>query len=154
MTFVCKYGHKHRTQSGVEYCHVNVPWHEKASQIKTTPWVKEGTTDTWCELGTFRDLFWGPMRDRIILRDGVCQYENCGVFSNLEVHHIITRRLGGSDHPANLISLCHNHHKIQASHYYDVGIILCGADIDIAKNRKIRQARPKQEQTLSHFGID
>jgi 5-methylcytosine-specific restriction endonuclease McrA len=30
----------------------------------------------------------------------------CGATRDLEVHHIVPRRLGGPDEPANLITLC------------------------------------------------
>lgn len=64
------------------------------------------------------DLHWGKMniqvawhaiRDAILERDGqVCTM--CGekghCFDELEVHHIIPRSRGGSDHPLNLVTLC------------------------------------------------
>lgn len=160
MIYTCKYGHKHRTETGVEYCHANVPWQEKASQITTTPWRHEGTTEVWSDLGRFRDLFWGQMRSMILRRDRVCQYEGCDIqheqligqqYHYLEVHHIIPRRIGGTDHPGNLISLCQNHHKIQPAHHYDVGLVLSDADLETALHHRIRQARPASERTLDEF---
>ena len=39
--------------------------------------------------------------------DGLQQpYEYHWTKSNLEVHHIISRKMGGTDHPTNLITLC------------------------------------------------
>ena len=151
MTYTCKYGHTHRTESGMQYCHVNIPWTEKSDLITKTPWKKEGTTNVWSDLGDYRALFWISMRDKIIIRDKVCQYENCDKTTSLEVHHIVPRRLGGTDHPANLITLCHDHHRIQAAHHYDTGIILCDADIQTSHHKRIRQARPQSEKTLSDF---
>lgn len=152
MSYPCKYGHNHRTEKGMLFCHVNKPWIEKVDLITKTPWEKEGTNEVWSDLGDFRDLFWSSMRDRIITRDKICQYKNCqNKTYSLEVHHIIPRRLGGSDHPANLITFCHNHHRIQASHHHDVGLILCDADIQTTQYKRIRQGRPQNERTLLDF---
>lgn len=154
MSYLCKYGHIHRTEKGVLFCLVNTPWIKKRDLITKTPYQKKGTTEVWSELGDFRDLFWSGMRDRIVIRDKICQYKNChNNTHNLEVHHIIPRRHGGSDHPTNLITLCHNHHRIQSSHHHDVGLILCDADREIIKNKYIRRARPCNERTLKDFNL-
>ena len=149
MIFRCKYGHNHRTKTAVQFCHVNIPWETKSDQIKKTPWVHAGTKDVWSDTGNFRALFWSGMRDRIINRDKVCQFEYCTDNINLEVHHIIPRRLGGTDHPANLITLCHEHHRIQGAHHYDVGLILNTNDNGMLS--RIRQARPACETTLLDY---
>lgn len=165
MSYTCRYNHKHRTETGVEYCHVATPWGELESQIETTPWQPDGTVEEWSDLGRFRPLFWNLMRYHILRRDRVCQYEPCGIFHEqprgtwgasmytLEVHHIIPRRLGGTDHPANLVSFCHDHHRIQPAHHYDVGLVICDADIPKIpfQPRRIRQARPASECTLADF---
>ena len=167
MTFICKYGHKHRTETGVEYCHLATPWHKLESQIETTPWQHEGTTEEWSDLGRFRSQFWSLMRYHILKRDNhLCQYTGCSIqhdqrktgcrwhFHCLEVHHIIPRRLGGTDHPANLISLCHDHHCIQPAHHHNRhGLVCCDADIPItpATPRRIRLVRPESERTLFEF---
>ena len=163
MSHLCKYGHKHRTETGVEWCHLTTPWYGKEAQIQTTPWKPEGTTDEWWDLGRFRGNMWGLMRWHILKRDRHCQYEGCGIFHeqhvskwqyhSLEVHHIIPRRLGGTDHPANLIALCHDHHRIQPAHHHDAGLLIRDADISItpALLRRIRQARPDCETTLADF---
>lgn len=164
MAYICDYGHKHRTTTAVEYCHVNVPWREKEALLKTTPWQHEGTTEVWSDLGRFRDLFWSLTRYYIIERDRCCQYEKCGRLEcymkhrqhhNLEVHHIIPRRLGGTDHPANLITLCHEHHRIQPAHHHDVGLVVCDADIPVTSSipQRFRQPRPECETTLAAFGF-
>ena len=36
----------------------------------------------------------------------------CGFDEAVEVHHIIPKRLGGSDEPSNVIVLCPNHHAL------------------------------------------
>ncbi len=163
MAYLCRYNHKHRTETGVEWCHLTTPWREMESQIETTDWNPEGTTAEWCDLGRFRAHMWGLMRHHILQRDRVCQYEPCGIFHeqskggwyyhNLEVHHIIPRRLGGTDHPANLISLCHDHHRIQPAHHYDSGLVVCDADIPKTpfQPHRIRQARPGCEKTIFDY---
>ena len=163
MTYPCKYGHKHRTKTAVEWCHMATPWRKKEHLIITTPWRREGTTEEWSDLGRFRAQFWGLIRSYILKRDGCCQYEDCAEIDGyekatrsirtLEVHHIIPRRLGGTDHPANLIALCHDHHRIQPAHHHDAGLVLCDAGIPVTPfvPRRIRQARPESETTLADF---
>lgn len=153
MSFTCKYHHKHRTKTGVEYCERVTPWREIEDQIETTDWQSEGTTEEWCDVGRFRAHLWGLMRYYIIRRDRACQYEGCGIHHTLEVHHIIPRRRGGTDHPANLIALCHDHHRIQPAHHRDSGLVIRDADIPVTPfmPRRIRQARPADETTLDMF---
>lgn len=45
------------------------------------------------------------IRSQILLRDHF-RCRECGYYKHLEVHHIIPRRLGGTDDPSNLITLC------------------------------------------------
>jgi hypothetical protein len=85
--YICDYGHKHQTEKGRAYCHVNVPYMEKAHLVATTPWQHEGTTVMWSDLGEFQALFWGDMRSRILNRDRVCQYEQCGIFHDQPMVH-------------------------------------------------------------------
>ena len=47
---------------------------------------------------------WRKIRVKIINRDQCCQI--CGTESKLTVDHIIPRRLGGTDEPSNLQTLC------------------------------------------------
>lgn len=35
----------------------------------------------------------------------------CGAYHKLEVHHVISKAHGGTDHPDNLITLCRKCHK-------------------------------------------
>jgi len=60
----------------------------------------------------------GPQKDYynvkqyILARDGYkCQAGKCGCDDRLHVHHITFRSNGGSDAPANLITICEKHHK-------------------------------------------
>ena len=43
-------------------------------------------------------------RHRVLLRDEGCR--GCGECDTLTMHHIIPKRLGGTNHPDNLITLC------------------------------------------------
>ena len=165
MTYLCKYGHKHRTETGVEFCHYETPWRKKESQIEKIAWDLEGTTEVWSDLGRFRSHFWSLMRWHILKRDRVCQYVGCGIVHEqslrrggwehpvLEVHHILPRRLGGTDHPANLIALCHDHHRIQPAHHHNYGLVICDADIPKTpfQPRRILKTRPEGETILSDY---
>jgi ATP-dependent DNA helicase RecQ len=48
---------------------------------------------------------WNTIRTFVLKRDGYRCVE-CGASQNLHVHHLVPRHLGGSDEPANLITLC------------------------------------------------
>lgn len=51
-------------------------------------------------------------RMAILERDGYrCQWPDCGSRRRLQVHHIIARIDGGSDDPANLVTICRTHHR-------------------------------------------
>jgi RNA-directed DNA polymerase len=64
-------------------------------------------TDAW--QGGSRQAEWEELRRQILQRDDyTCQH--CGDTSNLEVHHLTARHQGGTDDPANLITLCENCH--------------------------------------------
>jgi len=52
---------------------------------------------------------WRRLRASILKRDGYRCVE-CGAPAT-EVHHIVDRALGGTDHPSNLESLCAPHHQ-------------------------------------------
>lgn len=43
-------------------------------------------------------------RHRVLLRDAGCRA--CGASDVMTIHHIIPKRLGGTNHPDNLITLC------------------------------------------------
>jgi len=151
MPHTCKYGHHHKSERAVQFCEINTAWNAKADQIIKTPWEATGTKEVWSDLGEFASFFWPSMLDWKILRDKVCQFNQCSYNINLEVHHIIPRRLGGADHPANLITLCHEHHRIQGAHHYDEDVVLNRLDIDRVNWLRIRQARPETEMTLLDY---
>lgn len=44
------------------------------------------------------------------LRGGAC--EVCGFNDVVEVHHLLSKKVGGTDNPSNLIVLCPNHHSM------------------------------------------
>jgi len=86
------------------------------------------STKTWHEQGCAEDLFgshipdgmariaWTKVRRRVLERDGFrCQ--ECGRDLRTlpgwftEVHHILPRTRGGTNHPANLATLCVSCHK-------------------------------------------
>ena len=127
--FVCRYGHTHRTEKSTRFCIAEATWRRKISQIALTPWELEGTCNEWYEHNGWRNWFWNATVGYIILRDKHCQFEGCTAQLELEVHHIIPRRLGGSEHPKNLITLCHEHHKIQPAHHYDASLVLSEGDL-------------------------
>jgi hypothetical protein len=53
-----------------------------------------------------------PREAAILERDDYrCQAPGCSFRRNLEVHHIAFRSRGGSEDPANKITLCHAHHR-------------------------------------------
>jgi HNH endonuclease len=53
-----------------------------------------------------------PREWRILERDEWrCQAPGCSSRRRLEVHHIIFRSRGGPNHPENLTTLCHGHHR-------------------------------------------
>lgn len=58
---------------------------------------------------------WTACRNLVLERDGYkCRI--CGSDKGLEVHHILPRKLGGTDHPENLITLCRKCHLYTFRH--------------------------------------
>ena len=61
---------------------------------------------------------WEHIRDRVLERD---QHRCSGRFLGgecsavLDVHHIVSRREGGTDDDDNLLTLCHRHHPMLES---------------------------------------
>lgn len=51
----------------------------------------------------------GPRRTALI-RGRVCA--RCGTGDDIEVHHVVPRRVGGTDEPANILPLCGHCHSI------------------------------------------
>ncbi len=115
--FVCEHGHKHLSERSLLWCKINTAFERNQRVWLETPPEPEGTTDEAVDFGEFRDLFWSQVAMLIQLRDSfTCQFDGCEATEVLEVHHIIPRRAGGSDHPANLITLCRKHHVMQGTH--------------------------------------
>lgn len=115
--FICKHGHKHRSKQSLLWCKINTEFGDRQPiwlEISPDP---DGTTVEVMDFDAFRDLFWSSIVLLILRRDGFCcQHAGCDATEMLEVHHIIPRRAGGSDHPVNLITLCHKHHVMQGTH--------------------------------------
>lgn len=151
MRFVCRYGHAHRKEAAREYCHIETDWSKKMEQIPFITWEVQGTTKEWFKAGPYRLWFWPGTAWQIMQRDKrKCQYNDCNITKDLAVHHIIPRRLGGSDDPRNLITLCHNHHNIQLAHHHNAGLILCKEDLEKEK-AKLEEVCDPLQQTLQEF---
>lgn len=45
-------------------------------------------------------------------RGAICQIPNCGFNEVLEIHHLVSLKMGGVNNPINLIVLCPNHHSL------------------------------------------
>ena len=79
-----------------------------------------GTTEPF----DFHPFQWSHIRHCIYYRDaGKCR--GCGVDFPIswEVHHIVPRHLGGSDHPHNLVLLCRDCHVRTLGRDYDEWIM-------------------------------
>jgi 5-methylcytosine-specific restriction enzyme A len=58
---------------------------------------------------------WRELSRLVVARDGACR--ECGSTHYLAAHHVIPRREGGADHPANLVALCASYHaRLEAHH--------------------------------------
>jgi 5-methylcytosine-specific restriction endonuclease McrA len=56
------------------------------------------------QIGSYTDKAWRRLRQHILTRDPICV--SCHVRTAVICDHIITRRAGGSDDPANLRGIC------------------------------------------------
>ena len=72
-------------------------------------YYKEGTDAVVPGSMVYGLHWWGMVRDAVMRRDG-CACRRCGSRDRPEVHHIMFRSHGGSDHPYNLVTLCHACH--------------------------------------------
>lgn len=56
---------------------------------------------------------WRPLKQWIYQRDlGICQYcKKQYPYDKTHCHHVLELSEGGTNHPANLKTLCHNCHK-------------------------------------------
>lgn len=82
-------------------------------EVVTTMTQIEGERTTPLEAqiwaGGSSNTEWNELRRQILQRDGYkCQ--NCGNADTLEVHHRQARHQGGTDDPANLVTLCETCH--------------------------------------------
>jgi 5-methylcytosine-specific restriction endonuclease McrA len=60
---------------------------------------------------------WRRTRALVLERDShrctmVVAGVRCPTTHGLDVHHVIERAAGGSDHPSNLVTLCRQHHQL------------------------------------------
>lgn len=116
--------HRHRTERARILCAGYAIWNEAFDKWKkefsATPFLPEGTRKQVYpqELLAFpgftnmvRDYLWPIAASAVTNRDqSTCQ--DCqSTVGPFEVHHIIPRGLGGSDHPANLKLVCKNCHQ-------------------------------------------
>ena len=156
--FDCPYCKKrHRTEQQIIICKGYHEWYAKLNDFKKNLSLKqydpEGTReqiypDDVIRFPGFQNVrahIWPWMANAIKQRDkGLCQ--DCGTGSGyFEVHHIIPRALGGSDHPANLKYVCKDCHQKYNEQFN--GIIIRQKAIE-RKTKKLRVSK------LSSYGGD
>ena len=127
-----------------------------ARQVKAmrkVPHSPEGSRDIWLgTLETYHNFNWKEIQKVIMARDGyTCQ--DCGLQhrfighedgkhgfskSGLEVHHIIPRGMGGTNHPANLKVVCQECHK-KYNEEFNPKIISQKANERKAKRLKVKR---------------
>ena len=122
---------RHRTEQGVATCKVYSEWYKamkEAIAASMVPYDEDGSReeafpDDVLKFEGFDNTharLWPWLQEAIRKRDkDTCQ--DCGAKRGakdangsellFEVHHIIPRGLGGSDHPANLKLVCYECHK-------------------------------------------
>lgn len=128
-------GHRHWSEESTLYCNAYTHWNKIKDDLP--PWKPEGSREKpeWSTR-----VAWVSIRDAIVKRDGeqctecgrtpsdirqsyydgwciqdhqiLTMDQRCilEVKTTFEVHHIIYRRDGGSDHPHNLKTLCYDCH--------------------------------------------
>lgn len=79
---------------------------------------KDGTNRDWIKgFELIRNWNWAFYSNEILKRDNyTCQDCRNNNNNGLEVHHIIPKSRGGSDHPHNLKSLCKKCHSVYTRH--------------------------------------
>ena len=108
-------GKKHRSEANIQNCKWTQEIYAALKNIDgPLPHGTKGGFEGIPE--NIRKNMWTIISDAVMERDKrTCQKckktetENDGPFGH-EVHHIIPRARGGSDHPKNLITLCHDCH--------------------------------------------
>ena len=61
-------------------------------------------------------------RDRGQCQKILADRKKCCSSRWVEIHHVIDRALGGSNHPSNLVTLCSAHHRIHHRHQQRLGV--------------------------------
>src|SRR5262249_13263908 len=56
------------------------------------------------------------LRRAVLLRDAQCRVPGCARRRGLEIHHLVPRSWGGTDHIANLAVVCPAHHRLLVPH--------------------------------------
>jgi len=115
-------GKLHREEQAYQTC---LSWHRFLSLYRSKDdraWRPEGTTEDFMSLETSSELY-GPVRDwlwrrirRYIKRRDGGRCTDCGIDVKgrrvpFEIHHIVPRSRGGTEHPANLRTLCSKCHR-------------------------------------------
>jgi len=114
-------GRKHREEQAHQTC---VSWHNFLRLYRSKDsraWRPEGSTEDYLSIGPDSELYvkvrnwlWRRVRRYIKRRDGgrctECGIEVKGRRVPYEIHHIVPRSRGGTEHPANLRTLCSKCH--------------------------------------------
>ncbi len=114
-------GRQHREEQAHQTC---VSWHNFLRLYRskeTKAWRPEGTTEDYLSIGPESRLYepvrrwlWRRVRRYVKRRDGgrctECGIEVKGRRVPYEIHHIVPRSRGGTEHPANLRTLCSKCH--------------------------------------------
>lgn len=115
-------GSQHREEQAHQTC---VSWHNFLKLYRSQEsrsWRPDGTTEDYLSVGPDSELYvkirnwlWRRIRRYVKRRDsGRCT--ECGVDVKgrrvpYEIHHIVPRSRGGTEHPANLRTLCSDCHR-------------------------------------------
>lgn len=115
-------GRLHREERAHQTC---LSWHQFLALYRskeTRGWRLQGCTEDYLTLeptsdlyGPVRDWLWRGVRRYIKRRDGA-RCTDCGIDVRgrrvpYEIHHTIPRSRGGTEHPANLRTLCSKCHR-------------------------------------------
>lgn len=115
-------GRRHREEQAHQTC---VSWHNFLALYRsreTRGWRAEGTNQDFLSLDPSSELYapvrnwlWRRIRRYIKRRDGY-RCTDCGIDVKgrqvpYEIHHILPRSRGGTEHPANLRTLCSKCHR-------------------------------------------
>jgi len=155
---------RHKTELGEAFCYAY-----KKFDKEMQPWNPDGSKlEIWPDSKYARRYhanIWPSLAGQVIRRDGFkCQ--DCGVammeglshgpiigkskwgadlYLAFEVHHILPRGLGGSDHPANLKLVCQDCHKKYNEKFN--GQIISKK----ARERKVEKVKEMMPKSLEEF---